>query len=316
MFRKFLYGICSLIPSRTSATPLGVGQRPGKKIPPREPWDRSNVTPHGSYQHPPLGSALCRQRDFDTPWFREWVRRFATPMRYHRGLWEWVYVSEALRERGVLSSESRGLGFGVGAEPLPAAYASFGCRITATDLPLDEASKKGWAGGVQYAGRKEGLKNNQICPEEQFSRLVDFRHCNMSDIPSDLDGFDFCWSCCALEHLRSLDAGIRFVKRSLDTLRPGGWAVHTTEFNMSSNAATIESGPTVLYRQCDLKQLIGNLQNDGNQIAQLDLTPGDQILDGFVDLPPYELWEPHLKLAIEGYTCTSVAIIVQKGIKI
>jgi len=83
---------------------------------------------------------------------------------------------------------------------------------------------------------------------------------------------------------------------------------------MSSNAATIESGPTVLYRQCDLKRLIENLQNDGNQIAQLDLTPGDQILDGFVDLAPYELWEPHLKLAIEGYTCTSVAIIVQNGI--
>ena len=136
----------------------------------------------------------------------------------------------------------------------------------------------------------------------------------MSDIPSDLDGLDFWWSCCALEHLGSLDAGIRFVERSLDTLRPGGWAVHTTEFNMSSNAATIESGPTVLYRQCDLKRLIENLQNDGNQIAQLDLTPGDQILDGFVDLAPYELWEPHLKLASEGYTCTSVAIIVQNGI--
>src|SRR5262245_35221005 len=269
MFGKFLYDIRSLMPRRASGTPLGVGRPQRKEIPPRESWDRGNITAHGSYQHPLLGSALCRQRDFDTPWVREWVRRLATPMRYHRGLWEWVYVSEALRERGALSRQSRGLGFGVGAEPLPAAYASFGCRIIATDLPLDEASKKGWAGGVQYAGRKEGLKNNQICPEEQFSRLVDFRHCDMNDIPSDLDGFDFCWSCCALEHLGSLDAGLRFVERSLDTLRPGGWAVHTTEFNMSSTAATIESGPTVLYRQCDLKRLIENLQNDGNQIAQL-----------------------------------------------
>jgi hypothetical protein len=75
------------------------------------------------------------------------------------------------------------LGLALVRSRLPAAYASFGCRITATDLPLDEASKKGRAGGVQYAGRKEGLKNKQICPEEQFSRLVDFRHCDMSDIP-------------------------------------------------------------------------------------------------------------------------------------
>lgn len=315
------------MPRRAPGAPLGVarpqhvkddaadgaGQPQRKVIPRRESWDHSNITVHGWNQHPPLRSALCRQADFDTPWFREWVGRFATPMRYHRGLWEWVYVSEALRERGALSRQSRGLGFGVGTEPLPAAYASFGCRITATDLPPDDASKKGWAGGVQYAGRKDGSKNNQVCPEEQFNKLVDFRHCDMNDIPSDLDGFDFCWSCCALEHLGSLDAGMRFIERSLDTLRPGGWAVHTTEFNLSSNVTTIDGGPTVLYRQRDLEQLVEGLQNYENQITQLDLTPGDQILDGFVDFPPYELSEPHLKLAIEGYTCTSVAVIVHKG---
>jgi hypothetical protein len=61
-------------------------------------------------------------------------------------------------ERGVLQSPSRGLGFGVGAEPLAATFASFGCHIIATDLPPDEATKKGWAGGVQYAGKIEGLK--------------------------------------------------------------------------------------------------------------------------------------------------------------
>src|SRR6516165_8317918 len=105
----------------------------------------------------------------------------------------------------------------------------------------------------------------------------------MSDIPSDLDGVEVWWGCCALEHLGSLDAGIRFVERSLDTLRPGGWAVHTTEFNISSDAATVERGSTVLYRKCYLKRLIENLQNYGTQIALLDLIARRQILDGFVD---------------------------------
>jgi SAM-dependent methyltransferase len=223
-----------------------------------------------------------------------------------------VYVSEALREQGVLRSPFRGVGFGVGAEPLPTTFASFGCHITATDLPPDEATKKGWAGGVQYAGKIEGLRNDQICPEDQFRRLVDFRYCDMNNISSDLREFDFCWSCCALEHLGSLSAGMRFIERSLDTLRPGGWAVHTTEFNIFSDVATIESGATVLYRQRDLKWLVEHLQRQGHQIASLDLAPGDQVLDRFVDVPPYEQCEPHLALDIMGFASTSVAIIVQK----
>ena len=82
----------------------------------------------------------------------------------------------------------------------------------------------------------------------------------MNDISSDLSNFDFCWSCCALEHLGSLSAGMRFIERSLDTLRPGGWAVHTTEFNIFSDVATIERGATVLYRQRDLRWLMEHLQ--------------------------------------------------------
>jgi len=320
MFRRFVHGIRSPIPTRMFRALLGaVSSLEASNLasvtfakPPRDSWDRGSVTPEGPHQHPLLCSALCRQRDFDTPWFRDWIGRFATQMRYHRGLWEWVYVSEALRQRGALRSPFRGVGFGVGAEPLSATFASFGCHITATDLPPDEATKKGWAGGVQYAGKIEGLRNDQICPEEQFRRLVDFRYCDMNGITSDLREFDFCWSCCALEHLGSLSAGMGFIEQSLDTLRPGGWAVHTTEFNIFSDVATIERGSTVLYRQRDLKRLVEHLQRRGHQVAPLDLTPGDQVLDRFVDVPPYEQCEPHLALAIRGFASTSVAIIVQK----
>ena len=284
------------------------------ETPARETWDRSSIVPANSTsEHPPLGSSLCRQRDFDTRWFRDWIPRLATQMRYHRGLWEWIYVSEALRERGALAVGGRGLGFGVGAEPLPAAFASFGCRITATDLPLTEATRKGWAGGIQYAGKLEGLSNTQICPEEQFVRLVDFRNCDMNDVPADLRDFDFCWSCCSLEHLGSLEAGMRFLERSLDALRPGGVAVHTTEFNLSSDTTTIERGPTVLYRRRDLMRLADRLRARGHDIAPLDLEPGEQVLDRFVDLPPYQAWEPHLRLEIMGYASTSVAIIARRG---
>ena len=52
----------------------------------------------------------------------------------------------------------------------------------------------------------------------------------MNHLPDDLRGFDFTWSSCALEHLGTLAAGADFVVAQMDCLRPGGVAVHTTEF--------------------------------------------------------------------------------------
>ena len=57
-----------------------------------------------------------------------------------------------------------------------------------------------------------------------------FRAVDMNDIPPDLRGFDFTWSSCALEHLGTLRAGADFVVEQMTCLRPGGVAVHTTEY--------------------------------------------------------------------------------------
>ncbi len=78
----------------------------------------------------------------------------------------------------------------------------------------------------------------------------------MNDIPGDLEGFDFNWSSCSFEHLGSIEKGINFLMNQLKTLKPGGWAVHTTEFNVSSDDKTIESGDTVVYRKKDIEKAV------------------------------------------------------------
>src|ERR1700676_5422381 len=141
----------------------------------------------------------------------------------------------------------------------------------------------------------------------------------MDGIPRDFDGqFDFCWSTCAFEHLGTLANGLAFVENSLRTLRPGGVAVHTTEFTFNCGE-TIDNNPTVLYQERHLTELIARLRDQGYQVADLDLAPGRGVLDCFVDLPPFShdlllLRHPgaHLKLAIDGYTCTSVGLIIKK----
>ena len=84
---------------------------------------------------------------------------------------------------------------------------------------------------------------------------VKLRSVDMNSIPDDIEGYDFTWSACAFEHLGSIDKGLEFVKNSLKCLKPGGIAVHTTEFNASSDQNTLTSGPTVLFRKKDLELL-------------------------------------------------------------
>lgn len=256
-------------------------------------------------------SRPCRQADFETPWFSYWSDRLGERLRYHRKLWEFVYISQALHERRLLRAGARGLGFGVGREPLTAYFASRGCRITATDLAPEAAANAGWTTTAQHAEGKAALNRPDLCDPEVFDEAVDFRVVDMNDVPDDLTGYDFCWSACALEHLGSLEAGVAFIERSLETLKPGGFAVHTTELNLTSDVRTLESGGTVLYRRRDLLALAERLTYAGHDVAPLDFDAGDGPVDRFVDVPPYEP-EPHLRLTLAEFATTSIGIIVRR----
>jgi hypothetical protein len=85
-------------------------------------------------------------------------------------------------------------------------------------------------------------------------------------IPAHLhDRFDFCWSACCLEHLGSLAQGLRFIENSLNTLKIGGTAIHTGEFNLSSDVATLESRDLSIYRRCDIESLVNRLTQAGHR---------------------------------------------------
>lgn len=263
----------------------------------------ANVFPRG---------VACREEHFRQPWFSFWTDRLGETLRYHRKLWEFVFICQALHERGLLRSGSRGLGFGVGGEPLSAYFISRGCRITATDMAADEAEAAGWSQTAQHAAGVETLRRPHLCDDAVFDAGIAFRNVDMNHIPDDLTGHDFCWSACAFEHLGSIEHGLAFVQRSVETLKPGGWAVHTTELNLSSNDDTVAEGGTVLFRRRDMDALAGRLRADGHEVVPFDYDAGDGPVDRYVDIAPYRP-EPHLKLALEGYVATSFGLIVRRG---
>ncbi len=257
-------------------------------------------------------AAMCRQDSFRQPYFSYWTTRLGDSLRYHRKLWEFVFIAQALWERGVITSGRRGLGFGVGIEPLSAFFASQDVRVTATDLMFEGAASLGWTDTNQHAAGKEALRKPAICPDDLFDRNVEFRECDMNAVPDDLTGYDFCWSACALEHLGSIEKGLAFIERSVQCLKPGGWAIHTTEFNVTSNFETVDHMETVLFRRRDLEALAERLRAQGHFVAPIDWNPGAEPLDRYYDIAPYKE-QPHLKMALSGFGATSIGFIVQRG---
>ncbi|MEM7273843.1 MAG: methyltransferase domain-containing protein [Actinomycetota bacterium] len=258
----------------------------------------------------PLTSRMCTQEQLESPRFRNWAERLSEqPARLHRKLWEYCFITEALAERDMLQPGRRGLGFAVGTEPLASLFVSMGASVVASDMDPEEAMAKGWVDTNQHATGVDALNQRGICDDDVFRANCVFQPVDMNDIPTDLTGFDFVWSSCAFEHLGSIELGIEFVVNAMKCLKPGGIAVHTTEFNCSSNDETVSEGGTVLFRRRDFEEIAKRLERAGHHLT-LDFTAGSLPADHHVDIPPYAQ-DVHLKLMLADYVCTSYGIIVR-----
>lgn len=257
-------------------------------------------------------SMICNRSFFDYPFFQYWMNELHENVFYHRKQWEIVYVAQALYERGMLNPGKKGVVFGVGTESLPSLFISKGCDILATDLSKENSASKQWINTKQHISNNiKELNYPNICDEKTFIEHISYQDVDMNSIPEDIVNYDFCWSTCAFEHLGSIRNGLDFVKNSLKTLKPGGIAVHTTEYNLSSNDKTLESEYLSIFRKQDIELLIKELEADGHYVYPMDWNLGSNIIDNYIDLPPYQ-FKVHLRLEIDKYVTTSIGLIIQK----
>nr|WP_321986245.1 hypothetical protein [uncultured Lichenicoccus sp.] len=255
--------------------------------------------------------STCSAVDFLMPEFSRICEELCVTPLYHRKLWEWVFIVHHLRRLDMLTAGKRGLVFGVGTESLPSLFARDGVEVLATNAPDNIGAH--WASSGEFASRLDDLCVTTIVDAEIFHKRVSYATCDMNAISEEFSGFDFCWSSCCFEHLGSLQAGLDFVVNSVEkTLKPGGVACHTTEFNLSSNEETVETGSTVIYRKRDIEGLISCLRSRGHEVDAFQVAPDQHPLDFYVDVPPY-IQRPHLRLNLFGYTSTSVGLIIRRG---
>ena len=231
----------------------------------------------------------------------------------HRKVWEFVYVLRAAEQHGLLEDGRRALGFGVGEEPLPATFARFGMTVLATDLDTAHKESAAWSSTGQHMSGLGALSRPEVVPDDLLARRVTTRYIDMNELPDDLGRFGLIWSCCALEHLGSPEAGLEFVRHTLELLEPGGVSVHTTELELTLRDETAEYGHLAVYRKTDLEWLAALVRKRGYEIETNWYVSMDTPADRWIAMPPYPHSDPaHLKLAIGESVSTSVGILIRR----
>jgi SAM-dependent methyltransferase len=293
----------------------GLAEQMAAALPPRERTEARRVG---------VPNSLSTQAAIESDWVAHWCAELGIPLVFHRKIWELCFVLQALHDRDHLRPGARGLGFGCGTEALPSYLAARGVLVTATDQAPESARRGGWAKSGQYAAAPDQAFMPHLVDRATFDRQVEMRHVDMNDIPADLQDYDFCWSVCALEHLGSIEKGLRFVENALATLRPGGLAVHTTEFNIREDGPTIDNWPRVAFQRRHMDKMVARLRSRGHKITPFDYSLGTGALDRFIDLPPFPhempenmvAWmgpQAHLKVALDGMIVTCIGFAVEKA---
>ena len=237
--------------------------------------------------------------------------------RHHRKQWEFIFIVRALLAAGVLGPGRRGLVFAAGREPLISYFASRGAHITATDMDPGRAVTAGWATTNQHSKTLDDLYRPHLLSREDFEQRVRFSVADMNELNTSWYGkYDFVWSTCSLEHVGSIALGKLFALKSMNLLKPGGVAIHTTEFTLSSNEDTLSSGSTVLWRRKDVEELVQDLKGFGFATRGVCFSSGRHPADQQIDVPIHGKYNAtnHMKLQLANHIITSVGWVARRPV--
>lgn len=259
---------------------------------------------------------LCKRKDFDLPYMQKICDNMKEDKRIQLKTWELCSIYKALHERDCIGHGKTGLGFGVGTEPLPALFAKYGCKIVATDLPPDDPRRAYWKSlGFKEKHHpvpfKKNLNVKNICDPVKFDKNVDVQYVDMNYIYESLNNkFDFTWSTSSFEHIGGINNSLAFFRTQMKCLKVGGWAVHATAYNISSNEETYDAHNMCFFRKKDLERLARDLKEDGNYMEPFDFSTGKEPDDLIEASYPYG--EPMIRVRMKGYLITSVILIAQR----
>lgn len=266
-----------------------------------------------------LNSHSLIDSDFATSWYKRWAKELKQDKDNLEGhqlkankFWQNAVMVQALYERGLIEEGKTAVGFGVGRERLPALFAKHGVKVTATDQDYRTEKAKHWKKHELAIGA-QSLNKLGISDTKSFKQNVSYQAVDMNRVPKKFRGkYDIVWSNCALGHLGSIENGLKFIVESAKCLKPGGYAVHTTEVNVISNNITLDNNPeTVIFRPRDIHRLSSMLRKEGFRLNPLKLDFGKTKRDQRISISP-QFGNDYSKLQVGGYILTQVVLIISR----
>jgi hypothetical protein len=243
--------------------------------------------------------------------FFRWMVFLKENPRFHTKQWQYYAILECALEVSNSRTGNRAMGFGVGTEPLPAALAKIGFDVHATDY-FDGDNALQWAQTGQMSSDILKLNDRRIIEDDEFLDRVRLSNLDMNEIPVLYNGtLDFVWSTCALGHIGGYENGLKFIRRSLDLLKPGGIAVHTTELDQSQEVTRFDHPGLSFYKLDDLNALIFEAQESGYLAQPVFIHPIAHFAEKYVAKEPWGK-KPHIRIEIFNRELNSVALVFRK----
>jgi hypothetical protein len=258
------------------------------------------------------GSEIVSERRFMDRNFFYWMALLKEEPRLHSNQFQYhAILDKACPMVSGSHDMPKAIGFGVGSEPIPAALVDLGFEVTATDY-LDGEQAREWQATGQLISSPMGLNNRGIADAKDFEARFHFRNMDMNDIPEHLNSsFDLVWSTCALGHIGGYQKGLDFIVRSARLLKPGGWAVHSTEIDLSHEPERFDTPSLSLYKLEDLMTLVQRLKQEGNLVMPIKETAWQGLSEKYIATEPWGE-KPHLRIRVLGREIASIVLVFQR----
>lgn len=251
---------------------------------------------------------LATSMDYDESWYKDILVELKERDRHHRKQWEFAYVAHQIKTKVLESNNTdlKAIVFGAGKERIVSYAAGLGVNVLASDY-VDNKTVN-WGISNQLSRKKEDLYYDILLDKDTFDKNVTFENIDMRQINHlPQNTYDFVWSICSLEHVGSIDESIKFINNATNLLKPGGIAIHTTEFCIYKYSdVDLTRGGTVFFQYNDLSKIKGlDPENESNRFI---ISLGDFIT---IDRNPFRDYN-HTYLQFAGFVATSIAFTIFK----
>jgi hypothetical protein len=250
-------------------------------------------------------SQLCTAAQCAEPVFLEIMAAMGLRPGLSRSLWEQAWIVSVLATEGLIAPGRMGLGLEPGRHRIGSLLASRGVAV--------QGVGRGAAGPHGTEVRRLDLFHPEVVRIEDFDAMVGFAE--MDPLQPDRlppDAFDFCWSSGHAHRLGSVSAALDFFEASLVPVRPGGLAVHSCAFNLTSDRLTWELPDLVVLRRSDIEALAERLQRaGGHELLTFNTHPGHDAADETVK--PAVPGPPGIRQRQGFAVVTSLGIAIRKA---